>query len=208
MARRAMLVGGVVAVLLAGTCAVSGTSLLPTRLALGPCLRDWTSPTSYQPRASPLATVRVPVGEGTVQLCYGRPAARGRPVFGGLVRYGDLWRTGANEPTRLYTDRPIAVGGVVLAPGRYSLYSRPDTSRWEVFFNRSTLHWGNDLSAPVLAQEIGHVTVPVERLAAAVETLTVRPEKVSRDGADLVFEWERTRVRLTLQPAPAGRRSR
>jgi len=202
MARRTLLIGVAMAGVLAGTAVVTGTSLVPTRLALGPCLRDWTSPSSYERRASPLATVRIPVGDGTVEVCYGRPSARGRPVFGGLVPYGELWRTGANEPTRFYTDRAIAVGGVVLAPGRYSIYSRPEADRWEIFLNRSTLHWGNDLSPPVLAQEIGHVTVPVERLVVPVETLTVHTEAISQDAADLVFDWENTRVRLTLRTAP------
>jgi hypothetical protein len=146
--------------------------------------------------------VQIPVGEGTVQVCYGRPAARGRKVFGGMVPYGELWRTGANEPTRIYTDQPISIAGIRLEPGRYSLYSRPGADAWEIFLNRSTLHWGNDLSQSVLAQEIGRATVLVEPLDAHAETLTVRSESRTADVADLMFEWEGTRVRLELRQPP------
>lgn len=198
---RKLLLGLGFAGLLAGTCAVTGTSLVPTRLAIGPCLKDWTSPSSYRPRASPLATVRVSVGGGTVQVCYGRPSARGRRVFGGLVPYGELWRTGANEPTRIYTDTPVNLAGLRLEPGRYSLYSRPDSASWALILNRSTLHWGNDLSAAVRAREIGAVTVPVERLAVPVETFTIRSEPRGADAQDLILEWETTAVRLELRPA-------
>jgi len=199
--KRAALIGLGIVGLLFGTCAVTGTSLVPTTLALGPCLKDWTSPSTYRPRTSPLASLDLPVDGGTVRLCYGRPSARGRQVFGGLVPYGELWRTGANEPTRLYTGRPIVVAGVLLEPGRYSIYSRPGTDRWEIFFSRSTLHWGNDLSESVRKGEVGQATVPVELLAAPVETLTVRSEP--RSGVtDLLLEWERTRIRLVVQGPP------
>ncbi len=202
--RRTMLIGVGLAGLLCGTCAVTGTSLVPTTLAIGPCLKDWTSPSSYRPRSSPLATVTIPVGDGTVQVCYGRPSARGRQVFGGLVPYGELWRTGANEPTRLYTDTPVTIAGFRLEPGRYSLYSRPDSARWEIIFNRSTLHWGNDLSASVRAEEIGTVTVPVEHLTAPVETLTVRSVPQGAGAEDLLLEWEQTGIRLEVRSAVAA----
>lgn len=190
--------------LLFGTCAVTGTSLLPTTVAIGPCLRDWTSPSSYRPRSSPLATVTIPVGDGEVQVCYGRPSARGRQVFGGLVPYGELWRTGANEPTRIYTSVPVTIAGLRLEPGRYSLYSRPDSTAWEIILNRSTLHWGNDLSASVRAKEIGTATVPVERVPAPVETLTVRSEPHGAGGQDLLLEWEQSGIRLEVRSAAAA----
>jgi hypothetical protein len=202
--RRKLLISLAFTGLLFGTCAVTGTSLLPTTLAIGPCLRDWTSPSSYRPRSSPLATVRVPVGAGTVQLCYGRPSARGRQVFGGLVPYGELWRSGANEPTRIYTDTPITIAGLRLEPGRYSLYSRPDSVAWEITLSRSTLHWGNDLSPSVRAQDIGTVLVPVQHLPAPVETLTIRSEPHGTGGQDLLLEWEQTGIRLEVRSAAAA----
>ena len=175
----------------------TGTSLIPPSLLLSPCLKDFTSPLSYRARVSPLATVRVPVGQGTVQLCYGRPQMRGRQVFGGLVPFDTLWRIGANEPTRLSTTGVINLGSLRLLPGRYSLYSLPRPDHWTVYFTRSTRHWGNAISPAVRAEEVGSIEVPVEQLTAPVETLTIQS-----DGAGLAISWETTRIHLPLTPSP------
>ena len=198
---RWLLLGGIVA--LGAGFVVTGVSEVPTWLALGPCLKDPTSPVSYRPRVSPLATVDARAGGVAVRLCYGRPAMRGRVVFGDLVPYDSLWRMGANEPTRLYTAGAISLAGLVLPAGRYALYARPHPDRWEVFATRSILHWGNDISPAVRAREVGSITVPVERLAQPVETLTVR---VDTSGAPVVLrlDWETTGISLPLLPAPAA----
>ena len=182
------------AALIAGGFVATGISLVPTSLTLGPCLKDWSSPVSYRPRVSPLASVDLPVGSTAIRVCYGRPAMRGRTIFGGLVPFESLWRLGANEPTRLSTSGAISLAGIALPAGRYSLYTIPHAERWDIFVSRSTNHWGNDISVSVRSQEIGQASVPVEHLAAPVETLTVRTTE-----ADAVqFEWETTRVSLPI----------
>jgi hypothetical protein len=192
-------IGLAVAVL--GTFALTGTSLVPPSLALGPCLKDLTSGVSYRARVSPLATVDARAGSVAVRVCYGRPAARGRTVFGGIVPYGALWRMGANEPTRLYAARPISLAGIRLPAGRYSLYAIPQSDQWEVFVSRSTTHWGNDISEGVRKQEVGKAVVPVERLTAPVETLTIQFDTAGgRPG--LGVAWERTRILLPLADSP------
>jgi hypothetical protein len=183
---------------------VTGISLVPPSVALGPCLKDWTSLVSYRPRASALGSLRFRVSDAELSLCYGRPVRRDRTVFGGLVPYGSLWRLGANEPTRLSITQDITLAGIPLRPGRYSLYALPRPDTWTVYVSRSTLHWGNDISAEVRSQEVGQVVVPAERLAEPVETLTVRVEDHgSSDQAELVFEWERTRIALDVARAGA-----
>ena len=189
------------AVVLLGTFVVTGISLLPASIALGPCLEDLTSPLSYRARVSPLGSVDLRVGATVVRVCYGRPTMRGRTIFGGLVPYDSLWRMGANEPTRLYTKRPITVAGLPLPAGRYSLYAIPHADRWEVFVSRSILHWGNQISATVRRQEVGRITLPVERLTAPVETLTVHADTAGGTSA-LRLEWETTRVSLPLAGSP------
>ncbi len=116
MAIRPTWIAAAIAAFFAGACVVTGVSLVPVQVAIGPCLADWTSPSSYRPRASPLATERFRVDGGTVEICYGRPSRRGRQVFGALVPFDSLWRLGANEPTRLYTDRPLRLGDLRLEP--------------------------------------------------------------------------------------------
>ena len=179
---------------------VTGISLIPTTVALGPCLKDYTSPNSYGERASPLASITFDVGGHPVRVCYGQPSARERQVFGELVRYGQLWRTGANEPTRFYTGHPISVAGIELDPGRYTLYTIPDEDSWRLFISHSVLQWGNDISDGVRDQEVGFTIVPSDTTAEYVETLTISAEP---DGSetDLVLEWERTRVVVPIRAA-------
>lgn len=196
---RVVLAGVLIAVL--GIGVSTGTSLIPPSVWLGPCLRDWTSPSSYQRRVSPLTRLRAPVGDGEILLCYGRPSIRNRPIFGGLVPFDSLWRTGANEPTRLSTSHAITLAGIPLAAGRYSIYSIPRPGRWEVFVTRSTLHWGNDISPAVRAREVGHASVPTTVLAAPVETLTVRAAAAA-DSLLLSIDWETTRATLPIKAAP------
>ena len=201
MSRARAAVLGAVALGALATVAITGTSLVPPALWLGPCLRDFTSPVSYRERASPLASLRAPVGRGEILLCYGRPSMRQRQIFGGLVPFDSLWRTGANEPTRLSTDRPITVAGIPLAPGRYSLYSIPAPASWTLFVTRSTQHWGNDISPAVRAEEVGHASIPTSALPTPVETLTVR-EKQSDDSLLVAIDWETTRVVLPIKAVP------
>jgi hypothetical protein len=148
---------------------------------------------------SSLGSIRFSVADAELQLCYGRPVARGRPIFGALVPYGQLWRLGANEPTRLSVTRAVTLSGIPLAPGRYSLYVEPGPEQWTLFVSRSTTHWGNDISPAVRAREVGSATASVETLPAAVDTFTARVEDHGTSGrAALVFEWERTRVALEV----------
>ncbi len=182
--------------------ALTALYVLPVGVALGPCLKDWTSPSSYQPRASPLASTTLPLGDGAVKVCYGRPSARGRLVFGYLVPWDRLWRFGANEPTRLFTSVPLDVAGLAVPPGRYSLYAVPGPERWEIAVNRSTFHWGLDFSPAVLAKEVGRVTVPSTVTARFVEAFTLRLLAEAPGRAALVAEWERTRVVIPLAVRP------
>lgn len=198
---RIALLGAGVLLGLVGLVVVSGVSLLPAQLALGPCLRDLTGPNPFGRRASPLATVRWQAGAVPGELCYGRPSRHGRAVYGALVPFDSLWRLGANEPTRLYLGGAARLAGISLAAGRYSLYARPGPGSWTLFVSRSVLHWGNDISAAVRAREVGHASIAVEPLTQAVETLTVTATPPA-DTVWLHFDWETTRVTLPIVPAP------
>jgi hypothetical protein len=155
-------------------------------------------------RKSPLDSLTFRVARQLVKLCYGRPSSRGRVMIGGeSVPFGKLWRTGANEPTIFFTPVPITVAGIKVAPGKYSLYTVPDPKEWRVIVNRSTSQWGEEsnYTPKVKAQEVGRATVPVEQIEAPVETFTIRAEPAGAQGAGLVLEWERTRIRIPIGPA-------
>lgn len=197
--KRGILLAFLVGLALLVTFLVTGVSLVPPSLALGPCLKDYTSLVSYQPRMSQLAGIRFHVGDAEAQLCYGRPLRRDRVIYGQLVPFGAIWRLGANEPTRLSISKPMSLAGIPLPAGRYSLYAEPGPAEWTIYVSRSTLHWGNDISPSVRAQEVGHATVPVEVLPETVDTFTARIEDHGNAGrVALAFEWERTRITLEL----------
>ena len=157
-----------------------------------------------QGRKSPLDSLTFSVAQHAVKLCYGRPSSRGRVMIGGNnVPFGKLWRTGANEPTIFFTPVALTVAGIKVGPGKYSLYSVPGPKEWQVIVNRSTSQWGEEsnYSDKVKAQEVGRATVSSEQLAAPIETFTIRSEPASANGADLLLEWEKIRIRIPIAPA-------
>lgn len=156
-------------------------------------------------RASLYDSATVTVAGRDMRVCYGRPAANDREIYGGLVPYDRLWRTGANEPTILHIPFAAEIAGVRVEPGSYSLYTVPGRDEWQVIVNRATSQWGHESSytAEVEAQEVGRGTAPTERLDQHVERFTIRGEPTSA-GADLLLEWERTRVRVPVRAVSPG----
>jgi len=148
-------------------------------------------------RPSPLDSVQLTVDGGTVKVCYGRPSARGRTMVGGVNPFGQPWRLGANEPTRIFLPFAAEVAGVRVAAGTYSLYVVPQQTSWEVHVNKSVDRWGIPIDSQVQAQDVGKGTVPVEALAQPVEQLTLT--LVAGTPTELVVEWEKTRVRIPIR---------
>lgn len=153
-------------------------------------------------RASPYDSAMVAVGEGTAKICYGRPSLRGREMIGGeAVPYGQLWRTGANEPTTLHINVPARIAGLDVAPGSYALYTIPEPGlEWTLIVNRSTSQWGHEsqYTEEIQAQELGRVQVPVEAMDQQVEQLTLRPDE-RRQG--ILLEWQNSRAFIPIEPA-------
>jgi len=118
-------------------------------------------------------------------------------MLGGENPFGQPWRLGANEPTRLTLPFAAEVAGVHVEPGTYSLYVVPQQTSWEVHVNKAVDRWGIPIDSQVQAQDAGKGTVPVETLAQPVEQLTLR--LVAGSPAELVVEWEKTRVRIPIR---------
>ena len=148
-------------------------------------------------RPSPLDSVQLTVDGAVLKVCYGRPVAHARVIMGGLVPYGQPWRLGANEPTRLVLPFAAEVAGVRVAPGTYSLYVVPQQTSWEVHVNKAVDRWGIPIDSQVQAQDVGKGAVPVETLAQPVEQLTL--SLVAGTPTELVVEWEKTRVRIPIR---------
>lgn len=152
-------------------------------------------------RPSPLQSTSFTVGDTNGRLCYGAPSANDREIMGGLVPYGELWRSGANEATAIHLDGPASIGGISVAAGSYSLYTRPNADQWEVFLNSNYERWGIPINDEVRATELGSFTVTPEATDDMVETLTYSFESTGEDAGEIVMEWENTRLRI---PVAAG----
>jgi len=138
-------------------------------------------------RASPLDSIAVQIGGGTMKLCYSRPAARGRKIMGGVVPFNEPWRLGANEATSIRVPFAGEIAGVRVEPGTYTLYAIPAASKWQIVVNRGVQRWG--------------VPIDTESLGAPVETLTLKFSPAAGNATELVLEWEKTRVRIPIRRA-------
>ena len=138
-----------------------------------------------------------------VHLVYGRPYARGRIVYGGLVAWNTPWVTGAHQATELTTTGPLRIGGQTLAAGTYSLVTTPRPGRaWTLHLNRGLGGHLTDTHDPAL--DVLTVEVTPDTLAAPVPALTFRFEATG-DGAVLSFAWDRLGFRVPIAAAPAVR---
>lgn len=149
-------------------------------------------------RPSPLESTTFTVGDTEALICYGAPSARGRVMVGEVDPYGELWRSGANEATAIHLEGPATIGGISLAAGGYSLYTRPNEDQWEVFLNSNYERWGIPINDEVRATEIGSFTVTPEPIDSHVETLTYSFESTGENSGEIVMEWENTRIRIPV----------
>jgi hypothetical protein len=139
----------------------------------------------------------------TIDLDYGRPYKRGRKVFGGLVPYGEYWRTGANEATEIEFSRDVVFGGKPVKKGRYRLYTIPESARWTIVLNSELAQWGK--FEPNYDLDVLRVEVPVLNPKNEVEQLTIEFQP-DINGAQLLFKWNRTltKVPIKWEDAPIG----
>lgn len=144
------------------------------------------------PAASPAASLEQTVGLTQVSVDYSRPNMRGRKIFGGILPYGQIWRTGANATTKITFDKPVKIKGQELAAGTYSMYSIPQEEVWEIVFY-------TDHSNPLLNKfDEDKVALRMNaesmKLPYNFETFTILIEDVTSEGATLGMLWENTYV--------------
>lgn len=137
-------------------------------------------------------TARVAVGAAEVWVDYGRPQKRGRVIFGNVVPWGAVWRTGANAATQLYTPVALTVGGVTVPKGTYSLWTVPSATGWKLIINKQHGQWGTVYSAE---QDLARVDLQVGALAEPVEQVTITLES-SATGGVLAIAWDQTRAEI------------
>ena len=150
------------------------------------------------PQQSPKATINQIVGLTDVEIVYSRPSARGRAVFGNLVPFGKLWRTGANENTTISFSDDVVIDGKTLKKGKYALYTVPNIQSWEVIFYATTDNWGTPQEFNE-ANVVLRTTVKEEALPKAVETFTIGINGLSSNFAFLEMYWENSYAALKFE---------
>lgn len=160
-------------------------------------------------RPSPPATAEVTFADGKkVTIDYSRPSMKGRKIYGGLVPFGQVWRTGANEATSLKTDVDLTIGGTTIPAGSYTLWTVPNQNSWKLIINKQTGQWGTNYDQ---AQDLARVEMKVSSLPQPVEQFTITLEKNGSDSATLNLDWETTRASVDVKegqqssrPSPPG----
>ncbi len=147
-----------------------------------------------KPRVSPTETAKASIGGADVSITYGAPYTKdpktGQPrkIWGGLVPYGQVWRTGANEATTLTTSKELQFGSLTVPAGTYTLFTKPEESGGKLIVNKQTGQWGTKYDA---AQDLGQADLTKKDLSAPVDQFTIKIEQGSGGGGVIHFQWEK-----------------
>ena len=150
------------------------------------------------PQASPSAKVTQVVGLTDVSLDYSRPAMRGRTIFGDLVPFNKLWRTGANKNSIITFSTDVKVGGKDLKAGSYAIFTTPGESVWEINFYSDTENWGTPQNWDA-SKVAAIVKANPSKVGEKVESFTIAISNITADGAHLEISWDNTKVAIPFE---------
>jgi len=149
-----------------------------------------------KPPLSPPGTVTFTFADGkTVTIDYSRPSMRGRKIFGELVPYGQIWRTGANAATSLKTDVNVTIGGASVPAGSYTIYTIPEEKRWTLIINKQTGQWGTEYDQK---DDLARVEMKLSKNAAPTEQFTIAFDQSNANAAVLKLDWADTTAKVDV----------
>ncbi|MGH9513522.1 MAG: DUF2911 domain-containing protein [Terriglobales bacterium] len=147
-------------------------------------------------RPSPPANAQCTFSDGkTVTIDYSSPRAKGRKIYGGLVPFGEVWRTGANEATTFVTNTDVSVGGKDVPAGSYTIFTVPNQDKWTLIVNKKTGEWG--IPYKWEGDELLRTDMMVSSTPSAVEDLTIGFDQKG-DSCSLHVDWENTRASVDV----------
>lgn len=168
-------------------------------LALGIFLASYSIEAQVKaPQPSPKSTLEQVVGLTDVVIEYSRPSIKGRTIFGSLVPFGKIWRTGANENTTISFSSDVVIDGKSLKKGKYAIYTLPKVENWDVIFYSTTDNWGNPENWDETKVAL-RATVKPENLNRTVESFTIGINNLDNNFAYLELSWEKTIVALKFE---------
>lgn len=149
------------------------------------------------PAPSPLQTIKQDFGLGNIEISYSRPAMKGRKIFGDLVPYGNIWRTGANSATTLQFSDEVTIGGVKLAPGKYGLLSIPNKDSWTLIITKQT-----DVTSPAAYKQemdVVRVNAPVTKSKGRTENFMIQVDNIKPTQCQIELSWDQIKVAFTVE---------
>ncbi|MBM3161227.1 MAG: DUF2911 domain-containing protein [Bacteroidetes bacterium] len=147
------------------------------------------------PALSPAAKFEQKVGLTDIVIQYSRPSKRDRVVFGDVVAFGEIWRLGANENTKITVSDAIIFGSDTIKAGTYAIYAKPEKDNWTLILYSETTNWG--VPEPWDTKKVVYETKrPVIQLNDVIETLTISIEQIENSGANLIIMWDKSKITL------------
>lgn len=147
------------------------------------------------PQPSPTQTIKQDFGVSSIELVYSRPGMRGRKIFGDLVPYGKVWRTGANAATYIKFNDDVTIAGQSVKAGEYALYTIPNMDSWQIILNKGVNKSGTEYSE---AEDVVRIPVKPTSLNMPVETFTMQFSNVKPSSVDLQLMWDKTLVSIPI----------
>jgi hypothetical protein len=147
-------------------------------------------------RPSPAASATCDLGGGkTVKTDYSSPRIKGRKIYGDLVPFGEVWRTGANDATTFVTSADLVVGDKTVPAGSYTIFTVPAADKWTLIVNKKTGEWG--IPYKYESEELARVDMKVSKLPSPLENFTIAYDK-SGSGCTMRIDWETTRASVDI----------
>jgi hypothetical protein len=146
-------------------------------------------------RPSPAESASCDLGGKTIKTDYSSPRMKGRKIYGGLVPYGEVWRTGANDATTFVTSSDVVVGGTAVPAGSYTIFTVPKADSWTLIINKKNGEWG--IPYKYQSDELARVPMTVSKLPSPVENFTISYEK-SGSGCVMHLDWDTTRASVDI----------
>jgi len=155
------------------------------------------------PQSSTAQTVTQDFALGQIKLSYSRPNIKGRKIFGGLLPYGEVWRTGANSATAVTFSDEVKIEGQTVPAGTYALFTIPGEKEWTVILNKNTKQWGAYSYKP--EENFLQVKVKPVKLQSKIETFTIEFADVQPSSCTLSIKWENVSVPVSITSDIDGR---
>ncbi len=149
------------------------------------------------PAPSPTQTIKQDFALSSIEINYSRPLTKGRKIFGDLVPFGKMWRTGANGATKVTFGEDVKVGGVAVKAGSYALYSIPNADSWEIILNKGVTNGG--LDGYKTEEDVARFKVRAVNLPFSIESFTIMISDVMPASANIQLLWEKTAVSISVE---------